>query len=106
MILDFSDKDGKYIKFKICEKNLWSARYFFQEVIHPDKEWNDDLAVSTVENVAPFMIKGNQGPIIFKDNVFNGNIGTTGGVIHIEDPDFRYADRGKNPYIVLKENKF
>ena len=40
------------------------------------------------------MIKGNQGPIIFKKNEFIGNIGTTGGVIHIEDPDFRYVDSG------------
>jgi hypothetical protein len=62
--------------------------------------------ITTLENVAPFMIKGNQGPIIFNGNEFRGNIGTTGGAIHIEDPDFRYANNGKNPYIVMKDNKF
>lgn len=58
--------------------------------------------------MAPFVIKGNQGPIIFNNNNFRDNIGTTGGVLHIEDPDFRYAteDEDKNPYIVLKDNKF
>jgi hypothetical protein len=77
-----------------------------QEVINPDGNWDDNLMISTLENVATFMIKGNQGPIIFKENEFSENIGTTGGVIHIEDPDFRYTDIGNNPYIVLKDNKF
>ena len=40
--------------------------------------------------------------------MFSQNIGTTGGVIHIEDPDFRYHrnDTAKNPYIIMKNNAF
>ena len=49
------------------------------------------------------MIRGNRGPIIFSGNTFKDNIGTTGGAIHIEDPDFRYGD---NPSIVMADNIF
>ena len=52
-----------------------------------------------VENISAFVIKGNRGPMIFVNNTFSENIGTTGGVIHIESPDFRFGD---NPYIVIK----
>ena len=41
--------------------------------------------------------------MIFSGNTFKDNIGTTGGAIHIEDPDFRYGD---NPSIVMVDNKF
>ena len=92
------------MQLKVCQNKV--ARYFLQEVIHPDSEWDDDLMIQTLENVATFMIKGNQGPIIFRENEFSENIGTTGGAIHIENPDFRYADKERNPYIVIMENKF
>ena len=49
------------------------------------------------------MIKGNRGAIIFSENTFSENIGTTGGVIHIEDPEFRFDD---TPSIILKGNRF
>ena len=49
------------------------------------------------------MIKGNRGAIIFSENIFSENIGTSGGVIHIEDPDYRYGD---TPSIILKGNRF
>ena len=94
MLTDFTDYNYDYLQMKICQNDTWVARYFMHEVINPDTIWDDNLMVSTLENVATFMIKGNQGPIIFKKNEFIGNIGTTGGVIHIEDPDFRYADSG------------
>ena len=41
--------------------------------------------------------------MIFVNNTFFENIGMTGGVIHIESPDFRFGD---NPYIVIKQNRF
>ena len=59
--------------------------------------------VDTLENVAAFMIKGNKGPMIFTGNNFRENIGTTGGVIHIESPEFRFDN---NPYIIIHNNKF
>lgn len=49
------------------------------------------------------MIKGNQGPIIFTGNTFEDNIGTTGGVIHIEHPDYR---NNNAPAIVMAKNTF
>ena len=54
--------------------------------------------------MSPFFIYGNTGSIIFTDNDFNENIGTTGGVIHIEQPDFAQPDM--SPYIVIQDNKF
>lgn len=52
-----------------------------------------------VENVSTFFISGNRSPTIFVNNTFAENIGMTGGVVHIENPEFRF---GFNPYIVMK----
>ena len=68
-------------------------------MINPDTEFDDAYLVDMVENISAFVIKGNRGPMIFVNNTFSENIGTTGGVIHIESPDFRFGD---NPYIVIK----
>ena len=103
MIWDFSDADQSYLQFKVCVDNLWYANYFFQSVIDPDSEFDDALIVDTLENVATIMIKGNQGPMIFTGNTFRDNIGTTGGAIHIEYPEFRHSGK---PYIVMKDNRF
>ena len=81
----------------------YTSNYFFKEVVDPDKEFDDSVVIDTIENVSVFMIKGNQGPMIFSGNKFSENIGTTGGVIHIESPEFRYGDK---PYIVMHDNKF
>ena len=81
----------------------WIGRYLFNEVIDPKNTFDDSLVVDSMENVAPFMIKGNQGPIIFTGNTFTDNIGTTGGVIHIESPDHRYGDF---PAIIMTNNQF
>ena len=77
-------------------------------MIDPDQTLDDSIVVKQTESVAPFVIKGNQGPILFIKNKFAENIGTTGGAIHIEDPEFRYSDSNpsKNPFIVLSENRF
>lgn len=45
--------------------------------------------------------------MIFSNNTFSDNIGTTGGVIHIEQPNMMTAiEHGKRSYLVIKENKF
>ena len=49
--------------------------------------------------MSPFFIQGNEGSIIFTDNSFDENVGTTGGAIHIEQPNFEVE--GKRPYIVI-----
>ena len=91
------------MQFKTCVDLEWYARYFFLEVIKDNAEWKDEKMVHLLESVSAFVIKGNRGPMIFSGNEFRENIGTTGGVIHIEKPDFRF---GNNPYIVLAENTF
>ena len=68
-------------------------------MIDPDTEFNDGTIVDTIENISAIIIKGNRGPMIFVNNTFYENIGMTGGVIHIESPDFRYDS---NPFIVMK----
>ena len=54
--------------------------------------------------MSPFFIYGNAGSIIFLENEFKENIGTTGGAIHIEQPNFEIDE--KRPFIVMKSNKF
>ena len=103
MIIEFSDTDQTSLQFKKCVDVTYTSNYFFKEVIDPDKEFDDSVVIDTIENVSVFMIKGNEGAMIFSGNEFKENIGTTGGVIHIESPEFRYGDR---PYIVMYDNKF
>ena len=38
------------------------------------------------------MIIANKGPTIIKNNVFDENIGTMGGAIHIMSPNFEHID--------------
>lgn len=58
------------------------------------------------------MIQANQGPIIIKDNLFEENIGTMGGAIHIMSPDFETGAAVANetvntlPYIYIESNTF
>ena len=103
MIIEFSDTDQTSLQFKKCVDVTYTSNYFFKEVIDPDKEFDDSVVIDTIENVSVFMIKGNEGAMIFSGNEFKENIGTTGGVIHIESPEFRYGDK---PYIVMYDNKF
>ena len=63
--------------------------------------------LSTTETMAPFFIYGNQGLVIFSNNTFSENIGTSGGVIHYEQPNMMTAiQNDKRAYLVIKENKF
>ena len=75
---------GAHLQFKVCIDDIWYARYFFNEVIDPNEFFDDKVFINALETVAPFNIRGNQGAIIFLDNTFSENIGTTGGSIHIE----------------------
>jgi hypothetical protein len=75
-------------------------------VIRPNVEF-DDNSILYAETMAPFYIFGNQGLTIFTNNTFTENIGTTGGVIHFEQPDMMGAIAGgRRANIVIKENKF
>ena len=103
ILIQFSNDEQTFVQFKKCVTDTWIGRYFFREVIDPDTEFDDAHVNDELENVSPFMIKGNRGPIIFTGNIFRDNIGTTGGVIHIEDPDFRYGD---SPSIIMVNNRF
>ena len=103
MVIQFADDLLKQLQFKKCVDDEWTGRYLFQEAIDPDTEFDDSLLITNMENIAPFVIKGNRGAIIFSGNIFRENIGTTGGVIHIEDPDFRYGD---SPSIIMTNNRF
>lgn len=45
MLQDFTDENSEYLQLKICVDTLWTSRYFLNDVVHPDKEWDDDLFV-------------------------------------------------------------
>lgn len=44
--------------------------------------------LSQLETYSPIYISKNEGPMIFKDNVFKNNIGIKGGAISIDTPNF------------------
>ncbi len=41
--------------------------------------------------------------VLIKDNQFNRNIGTFGGAIAINSPDW---NKGKQPHIIIRQNMF
>ena len=85
--------DDTVLKFKVCATDgSYTSQYYMAEVIDPDIEFDDSLYVNNMEQMAPFFIYANGGPILFIDNEFSENIGTTGGVIHIEQPNFEVGD--------------
>ena len=61
--------------------------------------------VENYESVSSIMVIANQGPIIIKDNIFEENIGTMGGAIHIMSPDFEHNqmsnETNTHPYIYI-----
>ena len=102
---DFSDTNEEILKFKICQTD-YTSRYYFNDVIRPNEEF-DDNGILYAETMAPFFIKGVQGIVIFTNNTFSDNIGTTGGVIHYEQPNMMTAIANeKRAYIVIKDNRF
>ena len=97
--------DDKVLKFKVCKADgSYTSEYYMAMVIDPDTEFDDGLYVQHMEQMSPFFIYANGGPIVFIDNEFSENIGTTGGAIHIEQPNFEVP--GMKPYIVIRGNKF
>ena len=63
---------------------------------------DDPGFVKKYESVSTLMIVANKGPIIIKENTFENNIGTAGGVIHIMSPDFESSGESDQlPYIFI-----
>ena len=86
--------------FKVCATDgSYTSQYYMADVIDPDLEFDDSLYVNNMEQMAPFFIYANGGPMMFIDNEFSENIGTTGGAIHIEQPNFEVE--GMVPYLVI-----
>ena len=54
----------------------------------PNSDFYDDEMVDFYESYSPIFISANKGPMIFIANNFTHNIGTIGGVINIQSPNF------------------
>ena len=101
--------DDRVLKFKVCRTDgSYLAEYYFSDVIDPDTEFDDSLYVKNMEQMSPFFIYANGGPLVFVDNDFEENIGTTGGAIHIEQPNFDVTIDGldERSAIIMQGNKF
>ena len=54
----------------------------------PNADVDDEQFVNQYESYSPIYISANKGPMIFLANNFTDNIGTVGGVINIQSPNF------------------
>ena len=84
---DFERQLGQ-VFFKYCDLTTWRGQYLSNKFADPSGEFNDLDFVREYESVSTLIIVANRGPIIIKDNLFEENIGTMGGAIHIMSPDF------------------
>ena len=84
---DFERQLGQ-VFFKYCDLTTWRGQYLSNKLADPSGEFNDLDFVREYESVSTLIIEANRGPIIIKDNLFEENIGTMGGKIHIMSPDF------------------
>ena len=48
MIIGFSNFNQTFLQFKACYNERYGA-YLFQDVVDPNKEFDDSLVVTTVE---------------------------------------------------------
>ena len=88
--LKFSDfeRDSGQVYFKFCDLSIFRADYLFKWIANPKKYLDDEEFVQNYESISTLLINANKGPIIIKENVFQENIGTIGGAVHIMSPDF------------------
>ena len=75
--------------------------YFFGDCINFDQDL--DEYYDTFERLSTIYISRNKGAIIIKNNLFSKNIGTFGGAISINSPDFVHSTE---PYIIINGNSF
>jgi hypothetical protein len=91
----------KEYKLAICDTDSYTDKYFFHEGISQDDDI--DSYYDKFERLSMIYISRNRNPTIIKDNIFTGNIGTFGGSISINSPNFQTKD---SPYIIIHDNVF
>ena len=109
---DFEQRSGQ-LNFKICNK-AYEREYLSQVLADPRDNFDDGEFAKNYETVTSIFIQTNQGPTVIRNNRFEENIGTMGGVISIMSPDFEGAatdDDGPNnpqnaPYTFIEGNVF
>ena len=77
----------------------------------PNANFEDEDMVHGYESAVPIFIRANHGPMIFVNNTFSENIGTSGGAIQILSPNFEsHNQTGYNttykPYVIMQNNNF
>ncbi|TNV74720.1 hypothetical protein FGO68_gene12535 [Halteria grandinella] len=90
-------------KLKYCDWLTGSEKYFFN--IGFSQEDDIESFYDEFERLSVIYISRNKAPMIFTNNVFSGNIGTFGGAVSINSPNFQAA-YDLAPVIVFKNNEF
>ena len=49
MYIQFANVQQTYLQFKKCVNKKWTSRYFFNEVIDPDSEFDDGIVNDELE---------------------------------------------------------
>ena len=80
-----------FFRFKVCDSQDYKVNYAFNSLFDPYADVDDEALVEKYETYSPIFISSNKGPMIFVANNFTSNIGTIGGVINIQTPNFEAA---------------
>lgn len=70
----------------ICDQQIYSDKYFFNSGFSQEDDIEEFF--DKFERLGLIYISRNYGPMIFKDNTFTDNIGTFGGAITINSPNW------------------
>ncbi|CDW73676.1 UNKNOWN [Stylonychia lemnae] len=89
------------LKFAICNQDSLTDEFFLAHGI----SMSDDIDkyFDQFERLGLIYISRNKEYTIIRQNLFQDNIGTFGGAITIDSPDWA---QGNNPYLVISDNRF
>ncbi len=100
---DFYDPDYNELRFAYCEYtgSSSSEQYFFNSGI--DQSSDIESYFNKIERLSTIYVSRNIGIVIIADSTFSRNIGTFGGAIAINSPDFQHYDES---YVIIQGNTF
>ena len=82
----------------MCDPKTLSDKYLFSDTLLSEEDFD------TFERLAVVYISRPRAPVIFTNNFLRDNLGTYGGALTINSPDFTQGSQ--SPYLMLKGNLF
>lgn len=97
----FKNNDIMELEFSACDRYTNTNQYFLQRGI--DSRTDINSLVQQFETEAPIFIKNAWNQVIVRDSMFKMNLGTFGGVISYNSPNFQ---KSGNAYLIIDNSRF